>query len=523
MSDANKPPITHVFVLMLENHSFDNILGASGLPGIESPLGKSNVYDGKTYFVKVHAPEHMCTDPGHEFADVLEQLCGYGAAYEQGGKYSTIHNSGFASNYATSKTEPPHTTPPKDRIGDIMRCFDTPSQLPVIYHLASEFAVCDRWFSSIPGPTWPNRFFVHGASSAGFYDSPKLWSDELKWWTVNGFEYPNGSIFDALTKAKVKWRLYIDDKNQFSRHPERSLFGFIPQVAALKGIQLWGVESFSHFADDVCRVDADGTSRYPYQYTFIEPNWGESLFDTYKYGSAQHPMDGVHGGEALVKATYEAIRKSVLWDSSLLIVTYDEHGGFYDHVPPPAAPAPNDHPRLPPNKHQTLNFTFEQYGARVPAIVISPLIPKLPNGLVDHTTYDHTSILATLERLFGLDPLTDRDRLANDLLHLTSLPKPRLCPKVLNDPAPLNVADMAPMTDAEQERIDQQSLSGVGTRAGLLLVLRKAEVALSTLVSSDEIAALPKFLDMKTLGDARRYSGAVATLLEDFRATRMGK
>jgi phospholipase C len=160
---------------------------------------------------------------------------------------------------------------------------------------------------------------------------------------------------------------------------------------------------------------------------------------------------------------------------------------------------------------------------RVPTVVISPLIPKLPSGLVDHTIYDHASILATLERLFDFGPLTDRDRHANDLLHLASLSKPRLCPEVLNDPAPLPVAEMAPMTAAEQERMDQQPLSGVGTRAGLLLVLRKMEVALSSLVSPDKIAALPKFSDMKTLGDARRYSSALATLLEDFRATRTSR
>src|SRR5208283_1011142 len=160
------PKLTNVFVLMLENHSFDNIFATSRIPGITAATVEDfNFVEGKKYFVQDGAPWCMTTDPGHEFDDVLEQLCGYDAAQSyQGGAYPTIDNSGFASNYATSTSELTGL-PDKSHVVDIMSCFDTRSQLPVIHQLACEFAICDHWFSSIPGPTWANRFFVHGASS----------------------------------------------------------------------------------------------------------------------------------------------------------------------------------------------------------------------------------------------------------------------------------------------------------------------------------------------------------------------
>jgi phospholipase C len=114
---------------------------------------------------------------------------------------------------------------------------------------------------------------------------------------------------------------------------------------------------------------------------------------SYAGGSSQHPKDDVTAGEALIKATYEAIRNSPIWPNSLLIITYDEHGCFYDSVAPGPAPAPADNAGSNFNQH---GFTFMQYGVRVPARIVSPLIPK---GTVNHTIYDHASIPATLERL----------------------------------------------------------------------------------------------------------------------------
>jgi phospholipase C len=133
----------------------------------------------------------------------------------------------------------------------------------------------------------------------------------------------------------------------------------------------------------------------------------------------------------LIKELYEAIRASPHWDESLLVITYDEHGGFYDHVAPPTAVAPGDRILDPANNRH--GFDFRQLGVRVPAVIVSPLIPR---NLVDHTVYDHTSVLATVEEFFGLAPLTERDRHATSMTHLLSLGTPRVdAPTTLPPPA----------------------------------------------------------------------------------------
>jgi phospholipase C len=489
--------VSHVFVLMLENHSFDNMFAFSGIPGIiAATTSDSNSYNPNgtpiTYPVGSPAPRSMPTDPGHEFPDTVEQLCGQGAAFRAGSPYPPITDSGFAANYATTTSEIVKPGNPRRptaaEIGDIMKCFDTPGQLPVIHQLATEFALCDQWFSSLPGPTWPNRFFVHGASSAGWDDSPSS-SKMAEWETPGfGFTYPNGSIFQALSKQGVNWKLYVDE--------DGPALGGIPQVAALKGI-VWEVNTtpFSRFA-------ADLQGPYPYGYTFIEPNYGDIYSGSYQGGSSQHPKDGVHRGEALIKATYEALRASPLWDSSLLIVTYDEHGGFYDSGKPGTATAPGDgSPTGPPaNKH---GFAFDHYGVRVPAVIVSPLIQK---GVVDHTVYDHTSVLATVERLYDVPPLTNRDKNANDLIGLLSLPAPRTdCPTTLSSPAPA-VAEAA-LPEAAEADLRAQPLPDSGNIVGFLGIMLKTDIELAG--GSDVESKLARVDAIETLAEAEAYASEV--------------
>jgi phospholipase C len=388
-----QPPIQHVFVLMLENRSFDHLFGLSGIPGILTATSENaNTYGGTSYPFGGGSPDQMPTDPGHEFTDVVEQLCGADVQLPSGQAYPAVNNSGFASNYATSRTEgnPPQTAD----VGKIMLGINTATQSPALYALATQFVLCDGWRSSLPGPTWPNRYFVHGASSAGLDHSPT--SAEMdEWEAVDGFAYPNGSIFDALVKDN--YRLYQDDSG--------SLFGRVPQVSSIKGISFFDVDDLSHF-------EAGLATGYTARYTFIEPGYGDIVHGTYEDGSSQHPMDGLAGGDQLAARVYNAIRNSPLWESSLLVILYDEHGGFYDSVQPGAAAPPND--GAPPTLN-TNGFLFDVYGVRVPAIVVSPWVAK---GQVDHTVYDHGSVLATVEHLFGLSALTNRDRNANNLLAL---------------------------------------------------------------------------------------------------------
>ena len=398
--------IEHVFVLMLENRSYDHLLGFSPIVGIDAVTGQptsancllgteNNTWQGQTYAVVRGADNVMPADPPHEFGDVLEQLCGPGAAYAAGGAYPPADNSGFVVSYAANGGA---ASP-----GEVMKCY-TPEQLPVLNALAREFALCDNWHASMPGPTWPNRMFVHAATSAGLDHSPTV-PEIVQWELLAGFSFPNGTLFELLQTWGVTRRLYAGDD--------------FPMVAALKGIGLGDVRRYGLFAGDLQQPE------YPYNYVFIEPSY--DIFHEYRSGNSQHPLGEVRAGELLIKETYEAIRNSPRWERSMLIVTWDEHGGFYDHAKPSRAAAPGDTPAG--GGHNQNGFTFEQYGPRVPALVISPWIPR---NVIDHRVYDHASVPKTVEKVFGLPYLTERDHKANDLTSLATLAAPRTdAPKIL--------------------------------------------------------------------------------------------
>lgn len=402
------PAIKHVFVLMLENRSFDHMLGFSDIRGRDAVTGlqtsierlagnESNSLNGATYTVAPNAPARVDFDPSHEFPDVLEQLCGAKATYPEGpppGHYPPINKSGFVSNHVRAALAKGITL---KNPGEVMLGF-APEKLPVLNALARQFAVCDSWYCSVPGPTWPNRFFALAASSGGLDRSQTVFESGI-WETIRGFRIQNGSIFDG----NLDWRIYAGNPLTAQSH-------------ALKGIHITDIRRYSTFARDLAKRDAP----YPAQFTWIEPNYGNVISGTYKGGSSQHPLDGIAGGETLIKQTYEAIRNSQIWDSSMLIITWDEHGGFYDHVMPLSATPPGD--KIQMRGVNKYGFDFKKYGPRVPAVIISPLVPS---NTIDHRLYDHSSIPATVERLFGLKPMTERDAHANDLLSLASLPVPR--------------------------------------------------------------------------------------------------
>lgn len=487
-------PVWNVFVLMLENHSFDNMLSGSGISGILAATANNcNSYSGTSYCVNWQAQSQMPTDPGHEFLDVVQQLTGTNT-YPSGGPYPTINNSGFAANYATSTTEGPPSPPPAADIGEIMACF-SPSLVPNLCTLASKFAVCDQWFSSIPGPTWPNRFFVHGASSAGLEHSPT--KTELAQWKSLGFTYPNGSIYDKMNDVGAPWRLYQDENGP--------LDGDIPQVSFIKGIsQVLDVEDLSDFASDL-------QNPYLYRYTFIEPNYGDLIGNTYEGGSSQHPMDGVSGGEALISTVYNAIAASPSWTTSILIITYDEHGGFYDYFQPGTAVDPGDGSSDSNNPLNWSGFVFDQLGVRVPAVIVSPLIPPK----VDHTVYDHSSVPATLEKLLGgtlgkdhtIGALTNRDAAANDVLHLLSLSPNAArtdCPTSL-PPANVTASRRTPPTSADVAARMQEPIPESGNLPAFLAVLLKTELELSSGTPEAQAAIVARFESLKTRGDADAY------------------
>ncbi len=353
--------VDHLFVLALENRSFDHFFGLSGRAGIPRPA------DGG---FGPGATDRAAFDPPHEFEDVHAQVAD-GAM------------SGFDSRTKLA--------------------FE-PSQIPIISQLAEEFVLFDNWFASVPGPTWPNRFFMHAASSGGLSTSPtQLQASGAVIRPGGAFKFEKGSVFDRLTQQGKSWRVYHGDVQ--------------PQVLALPGmVDLYlkggdhfcplydGDPHFSNFAADV----ADAA--YAPAYTFIEPDYAIQLFSQFAYGDSQHPLGQVSAGEALIKHVYEALRNSPIWPSSALLIVWDEHGGFFDHVAPVPATPPGDAPLNAPAGSAV--FAFDTLGVRVPALLASPLAPKgkLGSELFAGQHFDHASIAKSLFENFALGaPLTARD------------------------------------------------------------------------------------------------------------------
>jgi phospholipase C len=402
--------VNHFFVLMLENRSFDHMLGLSGIQGVDGIDPKRDVntsHGGQHVHAGCVAKLSLADDPPHEFSDVETQLLG-GPTSPNGG-FVVAFEDALARGYliGTAPEEPEQAM-----------CGFSPSQLPILNTLAREFAVCDRWFSSLPGPTLPNRLFVHAATSGGLADSPSR--EALAWMmTAGGFEFEHGTVFDSLDADCQSWRVYAGDAT--------------PLVMTLKGIATddalngWAsIRDMGEFESDL----SEGGANFP-SYVFIEPNYGRFWSD-FKGGNSQHPLDTVVSGERLLKDVYEALRSSPLWERSVLIVTYDEHGGFFDHVSPEAATPPGDTEayRSWGGDSAAQGFRFDRFGVRVPAIVVSPLIPR---AKIDHTTYDHSSVFATVLERFSLRVrLTERSDNAEHFGHLFSMDSPRSdCPLTL--------------------------------------------------------------------------------------------
>jgi phospholipase C len=374
--------IEHVFVLMLENRSFDHLLGFSGLPGVPQPPAQFGFTSG--------AMDQLVNDPPHEFDEVAAQIDG-GAM------------DGFAGSGGP----------------DTMMGFDQ-SEVPVLLELARNNLYFDNWFSSMPGPTWPNRLFAHAASSGGL-DNSMGTLDTGGAVTNPGYNlnFENGHIYDRLTAKGVTWRVYH----------HHTLFSFdYPQVLCLKGMvdkrnDPTFFRPFSDFASDMSRGDVVG-------YTFIEPKYG---LPSYSRGNSQHPSGSISMGEILIKDVYKAIFNQKVGANSALLITWDEHGGFFDHVVPPAAVPPGDAALNYNRAKLPRNCAFHHFGVRVPAVLISPWLPAGLGSDVfgKNTGFDHASIVRALRSIFSLGPkLTNRDEASPDW-NTVLLPNPRTLPSKL--------------------------------------------------------------------------------------------
>jgi hypothetical protein len=402
---SGRTGIKHVFVCMLENRSYDHFLGLATINGTDAhsgaptaaeglpPGGKTQSYNNQPFKTSDQATDRIETGPPHDFKDFMVALCGEGKKdfSPNGQPYPPVIGTGYAAAYGLANTDKDPSI-----AGEVMKCFP-PANLRVLNALAQEFTVCDHWYGSMPGPTEPNRMFVHAAECADWDDSPSKEEQIEAEILGEDISFDHGTIFDRLRKANVNFRIYAGDD--------------FPNVAILHGVSVYtDIDDYEDFSDDL----HDG---YDASYTFIEPNYAVvNPFDEGFYeGNSQHPRGSVAAGEDFIKSVYETIRNSPVWNSSLLVLTWDEGGGFYDHVLPPRA-APTG------KKGKKHGFLFDQLGTRVPAIIISPLIPK---KLIEHRTLEHSVIPATVEQLFNLSPLTDRDASLVGLQTLATLKAPR--------------------------------------------------------------------------------------------------
>ena len=426
--------VEHVVLLMLENRSFDHMLGFLYADrGNTSPLGQpfeglagteSNPDPGgqpvTVFRIEPSTPNAYFmpgADPGEGYMATNSQLYGSTAGPASPGQAAAMR--GFVSDYAyTLGWEAQQKWPivAGTTAADIMGCF-APDALPILSGLARGFAVCDHWYASVPTETLPNRAFTCAATSQGHMD------DKTRTFTAP-------SVFGQLEAHNLPWAIYGYDAQPLTKNTFTDIAG----VAA---------SHFGLFTDFQAAAKAGTLPAF----TFLEPSWSST-------GNSQHPNYDVALGEQFIRDVYEAVRTGPGWAQTLLVITYDEHGGCYDHVPPPWGATPPD------SSAGEFGFGFDRFGVRVPAVLVSPLIEagtvyRAPAG---RPPLDHTSILKTIQQRWGLPSLTARDAAApgfGDVLTLTT-----------------------PRTDDPLAGVTAPAAAGAGPSAGLASHLQEVQADL---------------------------------------------
>jgi len=441
--------LDHVVVIMFENRSFDNLLGRlyepGEVPAFEGVAGKdlSNPVPawapGGGALVPYGVAGDMNTpspDPGEEYQHVNTQLFGIIDPLSNRGqmadKMTPPYNAppdfrqpptmdGFVADYISAFMAEMLRAPTAAEYAQIMTGY-TPAQMPVVSALARGFATFDHWFCEVPTQTFANRSFFHAASSSGYVDNLT---------PIDAFPLHNDAetIFERLDEHGLSWRVYCDPPSHLS------LTGIIHARRLLP-----------HFGNRFFSTDqflADAAEGNLPAYSFIEPNllFGHNdmhpAFDALFPDAPLDPPSSLLGGEALLAKIYDAVRNSRsasgsnAWNT-LLMVTFDEHGGTYDHVPPPLVPRPD-----PTASFGQYGFGFDRSGVRVPAFAISAWIPE---RTVVNSEYRNTSVIRTLRHTWSLGaPLTNRDAVAADLTPVLTLDSPRdpeTWPAVVARPVP---------------------------------------------------------------------------------------
>ncbi|KAK4777669.1 hypothetical protein SAY87_017856 [Trapa incisa] len=369
-------PIKTLVVLVMENRSFDHVLGwlkttrpeIDGLTGSEFNRINASDLSSRSIFVTDDAA-FVDWDPGHSIQAICEQIFGSNRTDAHPAPMNGFAQQAESMGEGMSKT--------------VMSGFK-PTVLPVYTKLANQFAVLDRWFASVPASTQPNRFYVHSATSHGS-------SSNVRKDLIHGF--PQRTIFDSLDESGLSFGIYYQN---------------IPATLFFKTLrQLKHVTKF-HDYELKFKLHAK-LGKLP-NYVVIEQRYFDvNLFPA----NDDHPSHDVSVGQKFVKEVYETLRASPQWKEMALLITYDEHGGFFDHVPTPVSHVPNPDGIIGPDPFY---FQFDRLGVRVPTLLISPWIDKgtvihEPAGPTPHSQFEHSSIPATVKRLFNLKSnfLTKRD------------------------------------------------------------------------------------------------------------------
>ncbi|HTU82267.1 MAG TPA: alkaline phosphatase family protein [Candidatus Acidoferrales bacterium] len=444
-----KNALDHVVVLMFENRSFDNVLGRlygpGEVPSFEGVIGKNLTnpipqwaeHGADRKFVAYGVATDMNTpkpDPGEEYPHINTDVFGVLDPKNRGvplakmvapfnapspGQRPTM--DGFVADYISAFAAEMGRQPTYDEYAQIMTGY-TPAQLPVTSALARGFATFDHWFCEVPSQTFTNRSFFHAATASGYV---------INFPPDDAFPVHNTAetLFERLEANGLTWRVYCDK----------------PSPASMTGI-IHASRLHSRFATNFFTVedflDDAQNGRLP-TYSFIEPNMWHGHNDMHPpisallHGLPYDSPSSLLGGEALLAKIYDAIRTSSSsrgsnYLNTLLLVTFDEAGGTYDHVAPPPAAPPD--PAAPPGQ---MGFTFNRSGMRVPAIAISAWIPQ---RRVVTQEYRHTSLIRTMRERWSLGPpFTARDASAAGLAPILSLDTPRApeqWPAVTPQPVP---------------------------------------------------------------------------------------
>jgi phospholipase C len=443
--------VDHVVVIMFENRSFDNLLGrlyqAGEVPSFEGVLGKdlSNPipewaeHGAERKVVPCGVAGDMNTpspDPGEEYQHVNTQLFGLidppGNRGVRAAKMLPPYNApsdphqaptmdGFVADYISAFRAEIGRQPTYDQYAQIMAGY-APDQMPVLSALARSFTTFDHWYCEVPSQTFTNRSFLHAATSSGFVVNMS---------PPDAFPVHNNAetIFERLTARGLSWRVYCDPPSHVS-------FTGVIHASRLRRFFKSNFFTTNQFLEDAEKGELP-------EYSFIEPNllYGHNdmhpAMDAILHGLALDPPSPLLGGEQMLARVYDAVRTSSSSSGSnalntLLLVTFDEPGGTYDHVPPPQVAPPD--PSAPPGQY---GFRFDRSGIRVPAVAISAWVPE---RTVASDEYRHTSVMRTLRERWSLGPaLTGRDATARDIAPVLSLAAPRTpdqWPEVTARPVP---------------------------------------------------------------------------------------